>query len=85
MFCEVRFSRLAPRNKRKTRSKGAKLCICRRNIGLREIAPDGRLGVGSGLMFQPGGDVDYTTKDEGECGGCEDQDYIEGDEERPRS
>ena len=36
-------------------------------------------------MFQPGGDVDYTTKDEGECSGGEDQDYIEGDEERPRS
>jgi len=31
-------------------------------------------------MFQPGGNVDYTTKDEGECCGGEDQDYIEGDE-----
>ena len=31
-------------------------------------------------MFQPGGGADYTTKDEGECCGGEDQEYIEGDE-----
>jgi len=31
-------------------------------------------------MFQPGGDDDYTTKDEGESCGRKDQDYVEGDE-----
>jgi len=36
-------------------------------------------------MFRPSGDVDHTTKDEGESCGREDQDYVERDEERPRS
>jgi len=31
-------------------------------------------------MFRSGGDIDYTTKDEGESCGGKDQDYIEGDE-----
>jgi len=31
-------------------------------------------------MFQPGGNVDYTTKDEGESRGGKDQDYVEGNE-----
>ena len=31
-------------------------------------------------MFYPGGDVDYTTKDEGESCGGDDQDYVESDE-----
>ena len=31
-------------------------------------------------MFQPGGDVDYTTKDKGESCGGKDQDYVEDDE-----
>jgi len=31
-------------------------------------------------MFQPGGDVDYTTKDEGECCCGKNQDYVEDDE-----
>ena len=31
-------------------------------------------------MFPPSGNFDYTTKDEGECCGGKDQDYVEGDE-----
>ena len=74
-----------PRKKWKTRDKTAKLGTRRCNVGLREVAPDGRLGIGFELMFQPSRDDDYTTKDEGECCGREDQDYIEDNEERPRS
>ena len=53
---------------------------CRFNVRLREVAPDGCLGVGSQLMSQPGVDVDYTTKDEGESCSGKDQGYVESDE-----
>ena len=36
-------------------------------------------------MLHPSGDVDHTAKDEGKSCSREDQDYIERDEERPRS
>ena len=73
------------KKKWKTRGIGGILVHCRCIVGLREVTPDGCLGIGFELMFHPGGDVDYTAKDEGESCGDEDQDYIEGDEERPRS
>jgi len=68
------------KKKWKTRVDEVILDICRFNIRLREVTPDGCLGVGSQLMFQPGVDVDYTTKDERECCGGKDQYYVESDE-----
>ena len=73
------------KKKRKTRGIGLKLDICCFNVGLGEVTPDRCLSIGFELMFQPSRDDDYTTKDEGESCGGKDQDYIEGDEERPRS
>ena len=58
---------------------GEILFRCHRIVGLREITPDGRLGVGSQLMFHSSGDVDYTAKDEGESCGGKDQDCVEDD------
>ena len=80
-FCALRgkITKVDIKKKWKTRAMG-KMPHCRCVVGLREVTPDGRLGIGFELMFQPGGDVDYTTKDEGECCGRKDQDYVEGDE-----
>jgi len=68
------------KKKWKTRGKGGKFDRCRVTVGLRDVTPDGCLGVGSQLVFQPGGDVDYTTKDERESCGGKDQDYVGSDE-----
>jgi len=68
------------KKKWKTRVKEGKFDNCRFNVRLREVTPNGCLGIGSQLMFQPGVDVDYTTKDEGESCSGKDQDYVGSDE-----
>ena len=87
MVCALRGKviQVDTKKKWKTRVRGGIVVNCRCIVGLREVTPDRCLGVGSQLMFQPGRDVDYTTKDEGESCGGKGQDYVEGDEERPRS
>jgi len=82
LFCALRGKVIHVDTKKmwKTRGSVGKFDRCRVIVGLRDVTPDGCLGVGSQLMSQPGGDVDYTTKDEGESCGGKDQDYVEGDE-----
>lgn len=85
VFCEGRLPRLTPRKEWKTHGEGTKLRICCCDVGLRKVTPNGCLRVGPQLTFQPSGNVNHTTKYEGECSSCEDQEYTEDDEERPRS